>query len=358
MIKVLVVDDSAFMRRVLTSLLSQDADIEIVGTARDGEDALIKIASLKPDVVTMDIEMPRMDGLATLQQIMKTGPLPVIMISTLTEAGAESTLKALEYGALDFIPKSLNNNNHDQFAQELIRKIRAVSRKKSLLQLRFGRLHPTGVGQAPIQPSYSAAAPTVVGAPCKGARDVVAIGVSTGGPPAVQKMLAALPANFPACILIAQHMPAAFTGPFAKRLDNICKITVKEAQTGDKVQTGVAYIAPGGQHMMVTMRGAIPEITITPEPSTALYKPSVNVLIESVAKNLGRKTIGVILTGMGSDGLEGIRQLKGKGGYILAQNEQSCVVYGMPKAIVDAQLADQILDIDHMAETLITAVKG
>lgn len=357
MIKVLVVDDSAFMRRVLTSLLSQDADIEIAGSARDGEDALVKIASLKPDVVTMDIEMPRMDGLATLQQIMKTMPLPVIMISSLTEAGAEATLKALEYGALDFIPKSLSNTNHDQFAQELICKIRAVSRKKSLLQLRFGRTHSVA-GQPSTPPAYKATAPTIMGGPCKGARDVVAIGVSTGGPPAVQKVLAALPANFPACILIAQHMPAAFTGPFAKRLDNICQITVKEAQTGDKLNPGVAYIAPGGQHLMVTMRGAIPELTITPEPSTALYKPSVNVLIESVAKNLGRKAIGVILTGMGSDGLEGIRQLKTKGGYILAQNEHSCVVYGMPKAIVDAQLADQILDIDHMAETLITAVKG
>lgn len=356
MIKVLVVDDSAFMRRVLTSLLSQDADIEIVGTARDGEDALVKIASLKPDVVTMDIEMPRMDGLATLHEIMKTAPLPVIMISTLTESGAESTLKALEYGALDFIPKSLSNTNHDQFAQELIRKIRAVSRKKSLLQLRFGRTHSVA-GQA-AAPAYKAASPTLVGGPCKGARDLIAIGVSTGGPPAVQKILSALPANFPACILIAQHMPAAFTGPFAKRLDNICQITVKEAQNGDRLQPGMAYIAPGGQHLMLTMRGAIPELTVTPEPSSALYKPSVNVLIESVAKNYPRKSIGVILTGMGSDGLEGIRQLRGKGGYILAQNEQSCVVYGMPKAIVDAQLADQILDIDHMAETLMTAVKG
>lgn len=356
MVKVLVVDDSAFMRRVLTSLLSQDADIEIVGTARDGEDALVKIASLKPDVVTMDIEMPRMDGLATLQEIMKTAPLPVIMISTLTEAGAESTLKALEYGALDFIPKSLSNTNHDQFAQELIRKIRAVSRKKALLQLRFGRSQ-THTGQA-AAPTYKAASPTLVGGPCKGARDLVAIGVSTGGPPAVQKILSALPVNFPACILIAQHMPAAFTGPFAKRLDNICKITVKEAQSGDRLQPGMAYIAPGGQHLMLTMRGAMPELTVTPEPSSALYKPSVNVLIESVAKNFPRKSIGVILTGMGSDGLEGIRQLRGKGGYILAQNEQSCVVYGMPKAIVDAQLADQILDIDHMAETLMTAVKG
>lgn len=357
MIKVLVVDDSAFMRRVLTSLLSQDADIEIVGSARDGEDALVKIASLKPDVVTMDIEMPRMDGLATLQQIMKTAPLPVIMISSLTEAGAESTLKALEYGALDFIPKSLSNTNHDQFAQELIRKIRAVSRKKSLLQLRFGRTHSVA-GQPPAPPAYKPTAPAVLGGPCKGVRDIVAIGVSTGGPPAVQKILSVLPANFPACILIAQHMPAAFTGPFAKRLDNICQITVKEAQTGDRLQAGVAYIAPGGQHLMVTMRGAMPELAVTPEPSTALYKPSVNVLIESVAKHLGRKSIGVILTGMGSDGLEGIRQLKAKEGYILAQNEHSCVVYGMPKAIVDAQLADQILDIDHMAETLITAVKG
>lgn len=174
----------------------------------------------------------------------------------------------------------------------------------------------------------------------------------------MQKVLSALPANFPACILIAQHMPAAFTGPFAKRLDNVSKITVSEAQNGDKLKPGHAYVAPGGKHMMLHMRGAIPEVAITTEPASALYKPSATVLMESVGKTIGRKALGVMLTGMGSDGLEGMKVLKERGGYVLAQNEQSCVVYGMPKAVVDAGLADQVLDIDHMADALITAVKG
>lgn len=349
MINVLVVDDSAFMRSALSSLISQDPDIKIVGSARDGEDALQKISALNPDVVTMDIEMPRMDGLATLQEIMKTAPRPVIMVSSLTEEGAEATLKALDYGALDFIPKSISNN-HDVFASELTKKIRAVARKRALLQLRFSRQSATVHARRQV--------PSASFAPCRGARDVVAVGVSTGGPPAVQKMLSALPANFPACILIAQHMPAAFTGPFAKRLDNVSKITVSEAQNGDKLKPGHAYVAPGGKHMMLHMRGAIPEVAITTEPASALYKPSATVLMESVGKTIGRKALGVMLTGMGSDGLEGMKVLKERGGYVLAQNEQSCVVYGMPKAVVDAGLADQVLDIDHMADALITAVKG
>lgn len=349
MITVLVVDDSAFMRRALSSLISQDPDIKIVGSARDGEDALQKISALNPDVVTMDIEMPRMDGLATLQEIMKTAPRPVIMVSSLTEEGAEATLKALEYGALDFIPKSISNN-HDVFASELTKKIRAVARKRALLQLRFNRQSTTAHVHRQVPPASFV--------PCRGARDIVAVGVSTGGPPAVQKVLSALPADFPACILIAQHMPAAFTGPFAKRLDNVSKITVSEAQHGDKIKPGHAYVAPGGKHMMLQMRGAIPEVAITTEPASALYKPSATVLMESVGKAIGRKALGVMLTGMGSDGLEGMKVLKERGGYVLAQNEQSCVVYGMPKAVVDAGLADQVLDIDHMADALATAVKG
>ena len=353
MVKVLIVDDSAFMRKALTTLLSGDTGIEIVGTARDGEEALEKVRALDPDVVTLDIEMPRLDGLATLQEIMKTMPRPVIMVSSLTEEGAQATLKAMEYGALDFLPKSLSAQ-HDLFADELVKKVKAIARKRALMQLRFGRQSSVAGGRKPSAPPASCPPPV----PCKGPRDMVAIGVSTGGPPAVQKVLASLPANFPACILIAQHMPAAFTGPFAKRLDNVCQISVSEAQQGDKLRPGHAYVAPGGKHMQIQMRGPLPEIAITTEPTSALYKPSANVLIESVAKTMGRKSLGVILTGMGSDGLEGMKQLKERGGYILAQNENSCVVYGMPKAVVDAGLADQVLDIEQVAEALITAVRG
>lgn len=352
MIKVLIVDDSAFMRKALSTVLSEDVGIEIVGTARDGEEALQKVRLLDPDVVTLDIEMPRLNGLQTLQELMKTMPRPVLMVSSLTEEGAESTLKAMELGALDFIPKSLSSQ-HAFFAAELVKKIKVLARKKALMQLRFGRMSSASARRTSAPP---VACPPPV--PCRGARDIVAIGVSTGGPPAVQKVLSSLPANFPACILIAQHMPAAFTGPFAKRLDNVCKITVSEAQDGDKIKAGHAYVAPGGKHMQVVMRGPLPEINVTTEPASALYKPSANVLIESVGKHMGRKSLGVILTGMGNDGTEGMKVLKGKGGYVLAQNENSCVVYGMPKAVVDAGIADQVLDIDQMAEAIITAVRG
>lgn len=352
MIKVLIVDDSAFMRKALSTVLSVDTGIEIVGTARDGEEALQKVRSLDPDVVTLDIEMPRLNGLETLQEIMKTMPRPVLMVSSLTEEGAEATLKAMELGALDFLPKSLSAQ-HSFFAAELVKKIKVLARKKALMQLRFGRMNSASTRRASAPPS---ACPPPV--PCRGMRDIVSIGVSTGGPPAVQKVLSSLPANFPACILIAQHMPAAFTGPFAKRLDNVCQIHVTEAQDGDKIKPGHAYVAPGGKHMQVVMRGPLPEISITTEPTSALYKPSANVLMESVGRNMGRKSLGVILTGMGNDGMEGMKVLKEKGGYILAQNENSCVVYGMPKAVVDAGLADQVIDIEQMAEAIITAVRG
>lgn len=174
----------------------------------------------------------------------------------------------------------------------------------------------------------------------------------------VQKILSALPANFPACILVAQHMPATFTGPFAKRLDSVCQISVTEAVNGDKIQNGHAYVCPGGKHIGIQMRGPLPEVLVTPEPTSALYKPSVNVLMETAGNGLGRRVLGVMLTGMGSDGCEGAKVLKQKGGYLIAQNEASCVVYGMPKAVVDAGLADQILDVDDIAKAIMACVKG
>ncbi len=350
-IKVLIVDDSSFMRRALSSMLSRTTDIQVVGTAIDGLDALKKAKELDPDVMTMDVEMPRMDGLTTVQQIMKSAPCPIIMVSSLTEEGAETTLKALEYGALDFIPKNMGGTP-EAFCDELVKKIRAVARKKALLRLRYSRInHPlTSLRESPApQPAFT---------PCRGQRDLVAIGVSTGGPPAVQKILSQLPANFPACILIAQHMPATFTGPFAKRLDAVSKLTVTEAADGDKLRAGCAYVCPGGKHMRVVKHGALPEISISPDPQDALYKPSVTVLMESVGQLMGRRALGVMLTGMGSDGCEGAKILAAKGGYMLAQNETSCVVYGMPKAVVDAGIVNHVVDIDQMAEAIATAVRG
>ncbi|MDY3809139.1 chemotaxis response regulator protein-glutamate methylesterase [Desulfovibrio sp. PG-178-WT-4] len=355
MIRVLVVDDSTFMRHALVSLLEQDPDIKVAGTARDGQDALKKAVELDADVMTLDVEMPRLDGLATLQNLMKTHPMPVLMVSSLTESGAESTLKAMEYGALDFILKTMSNDR-DCFGDELRRKVKAIARKKTIVKLKYRRINhivqPLAHRSQPSQPA------DYVQTPCPGPRDLVVIGVSTGGPPVVQKVLSALPADLPACILIAQHMPATFTGPFAKRLDSVCKISVSEAVNGDKFKNGHAYVCPGGKHIGVRMRGPLPEVAVTDEPRDALYKPTVNVLMETAGRSMGRRTLGVMLTGMGSDGCDGARVLKEKGGCLIAQNEASCVVYGMPKAVVDAKLANLILDADEIAQAIITTVRG
>ncbi len=353
MISVLVVDDSTFMRNTITSLLEQDSEIKVVGTARNGQEALEKAEELDPDVMTLDVDLPRLDGLGVLQQLMKKTPIPVLMVSSLTQSGAESTLKALEYGALDFIPKTMSCDR-ECFGAELQRKVRAIARRKTI-KLKYRRINQIQVPVPRPQPSQPA---DYVQTPCTGPRDLVVIGVSTGGPPVVQKILSALPADLPACILIAQHMPAAFTNPFAKRLDSVCQIGVTEAQDGDKFKTGHAYVCPGGKHLGIRMRGPLPEIFVAEEPRDALYKPSANVLFETAGKAMGRRTLGVILTGMGSDGCEGSKVLKEKGGCLIAQNEASCVVYGMPKAIVDNKLANLILDVDDIANAIITTVRG
>lgn len=354
MISVLVVDDSTFMRNTITSLLEQDSEIKVVDTARNGQEALEKAEELDPDVMTLDVDLPRLDGLGVLQQLMKKTPIPVLMVSSLTQSGAESTLKALEYGALDFIPKTMSCDR-ECFGAELQRKVRAIARRKTIIKLKYRRINQIQVPVPRPQPSQPA---DYVQTPCTGPRDLVVIGVSTGGPPVVQKILSALPADLPACILIAQHMPAAFTNPFAKRLDSVCQIGVTEAQDGDKFKTGHAYVCPGGKHLGIRMRGPLPEIFVAEEPRDALYKPSANVLFETAGKAMGRRTLGVILTGMGSDGCEGSKVLKEKGGCLIAQNEASCVVYGMPKAIVDNKLANLILDVDDIANAIITTVRG
>ena len=354
MISVLVVDDSTFMRNTITSLLEQDSEIKVVGTARNGQEALEKAEELDPDVMTLDVDLPRLDGLGVLQQLMKKTPIPVLMVSSLTQSGAESTLKALEYGALDFIPKTMSCDR-ECFGAELQRKVRAIARRKTIIKLKYRRINQIQVPVPRPQPSQPA---DYVQTPCTGPRDLVVIGVSTGGPPVVQKILSALPADLPACILIAQNMPAAFTNPFAKRLDSVCQIGVTEAQDGDKFKTGHAYVCPGGKHLGIRMRGPLPEIFVAEEPRDALYKPSANVLFETAGKAMGRRTLGVILTGMGSDGCEGSKVLKEKGGCLIAQNEASCVVYGMPKAIVDNKLANLILDVDDIANAIITTVRG
>lgn len=355
-IKVVVVDDSAFMRKAISTMLAKDPEIDVVATARDGEEGLEMIRKFNPDVVTLDIEMPRMDGLTALRHIMMEMPRPVLMVSSLTNEGAEATLKALDLGAVDFIPKQLSKVSLDivKIEASLISKVKIVASRK----LMHSRPRPAMALRAPLTtpgapPAAPSAAPRPAVTSCGSPkRDVVAIGVSTGGPPAVQKILSALPEDFPASIVIAQHMPQAFTGPFAKRLDGLCKISVKEAEHGDKLKPGCAFIAPGGKHLMLKQFVSRVELVVTPEPASALYKPSANVLITSVAEAVGRRALGVILTGMGNDGMEGIRALKQKGGRALAQSDATCVVYGMPKAVVDAGLTDEIIDIDDMAQSI------
>ncbi len=358
MITVVVVDDSAFMRKAISAMLEKDPEIRVVDTAKNGEEGLEKIRRLQPDVVTLDIEMPVMDGLTALRHIMMEMPRPVLMVSSLTTEGAEATLKAMELGAVDFIPKQLSKVSLDivKIEDQLRARVKYVAKRKLRAPVR-----PLSVPPRPAAGGAPAAAPEAPrrelvrpsGAP---ARDVVAIGVSTGGPPAVQKVLSSLPADFPAAILIAQHMPAAFTGPFAKRLDSICKITVKEAEHGERVAPGTAYVAPGGQHLRIDQKVSRIDVVVSPDPQEALYKPSANELIRSVAEGVGKRGLGVIMTGMGSDGLEGVKALKEKGGRALAQNDASCVVYGMPKAIVDAGLADEIVDIEELAEAILTNI--
>lgn len=346
MIKVVVVDDSAFMRKAISTMLDKDSEITVVASARNGEEGLEAIRKHDPDVVTMDIEMPVMDGLTALRHVMMEMPRPVLMVSSLTTEGAEATLKAMELGAVDFIPKQLSKVSLDiiKIERDLIERVKTVAKRK-MRHAPVRTARPTAQGKA--APAKAAVRP-------KGSvkRDVVAIGVSTGGPPAVQKVLSALPADFPAGIVIAQHMPAAFTGPFAKRLDNVSNITVKEAEPGDVIKPGHAYIAPGGKHIVLDQKVSRIDVVVTSEPADALYKPSANVLISSVADAVGRRGLGVILTGMGNDGREGIQDLKSRGGRVLAQSDATCVVYGMPKAVVDAGLSDEIVDIDQMADAI------
>jgi two-component system chemotaxis response regulator CheB len=354
MVKVLIVDDSAFMRNILTSMLSSDPGITIVGTARDGLEAIEKVASLKPDLVTMDVEMPKMDGLTALRHIMEKTPVPVIMVSSLTDEGAKVTLDALDLGAVDFIPKNLSDLsvNIVMIKEILIEKIKLIARRG--LTKRPGRLTDKATVESRIKDLHVTIPQRTTG---ERRTAVVAIGTSTGGPKALQEIITLLPKDFPVPVLIAQHMPANFTGPFAERLNQLSKIEVREAVEGDVLKPGLALLAPGRGHMKVfkkkTMETAV---TITENREEYIYRPSVDALMLSVAECFPGRALGIILTGMGNDGLKGLTELKKAGGRIFAQNEQTCVVYGMPKAIVDAGIADKVLALDEMAGEIINAV--
>ncbi len=356
MVKVLVVDDSAFMRNALTSMLSSDKEIKVVGTARNGIEAIAKVKTLRPDIVTMDIEMPRMDGLDALRHIMAENPLPVVMVSSLTEEGAKVTLEALELGALDFIPKNLHelSVNILKLKETLIEKIKLLSRTSRAKLIRKAPPLHRPFRETQPEPMAESRMDRAIG---EKRMAIVAIGTSTGGPKALQEILPSFPRNFPVPIVIAQHMPSNFTGPFAERLDSLSEITVKEASQGDTVLPGHAYIAPGGHNMRITRtRGLENSITISENKEDYIYCPSVDALFLSVTELFPGRVLGLVLTGMGHDGLEGTKELKKAGARIFAQDEDTCVVFGMPKAVVDAHLVDKVLPLERIAGEVINSV--
>jgi two-component system chemotaxis response regulator CheB len=346
MIKVLIVDDSAFMRNTLTSMMSEDPEIKVIGIARNGVEAVEKVALLKPDIVTMDIEMPKMNGIEALKLIMSTNPVPVLMVSSLTTEDAKITLEALEIGAVDFISKNLSDLsvNIVKIRALLIEKIKSIGKRG--LPIFKKRYSPKKL-EMPGGNDYTSHRKI----------NIVAIGSSTGGPRALQNIITSLPKDFPVPILIAQHMPPVFTGPFAERLNQISAVEVKEAEHGEPIKKGVVYIAPGKGHMSV-VRKRITEttISITENRKEYIYKPSVDELMLSVVEYFPGHVLGVILTGLGCDGLQGMKKIKDSGGRTIAESEATCVVYGMPKAVVESGLADKIVPIDEIAGEIINSV--
>ena len=370
--KALVVDDSAFMRKLISDFLNSHSNIEVIGTARNGKDAVKKVKMLKPDVVTLDVEMPLMNGLDALKEIMNTNPVPVVMLSSTTKSGAENTILAMEFGAVDFIAKpggAISLNLHD-VKQDIISKVYAASHVPVSKLTR-------SIGRTPIDYSFSSekiiSANTIIEKPIylsKQVKDVldntkdifsktgkrfVIIGTSTGGPRALQEVLTQLPATIDAPILIVQHMPAGFTKSLADRLNKLSAIIVKEAEDGEEIVNGTAYIAPGGMHLKMRKIGSSYFIHLDgKEPSRNGHRPSVDVLLESAALQLDINYVAVIMTGMGYDGRDGMERLKKNDRTIsIAESAKTSVVYGMPKAIVDSKLADKIVDVQQIPETIL-----
>ena len=370
-VKVLVVDDSGFFRRRVSEILSADSNIQVVGTATNGKEAIDQALALKPDVITMDYEMPMMDGITAVRHIMQRCPTPVLMFSSLTHEGARVTLDALDAGAVDFLPKNFEDisRNPEKVKQMLCEKVHTISRSNRRFSAYSAPAPQPVAAAAPAPSSYGASAPVRSApapvparvapaaapsspAPKRKAYKLVAIGTSTGGPVALQRVLTQLPGNFPAPIVLIQHMPAAFTKAFAERLDKLCRISVKEAEDGDILRPGLALLAPGGQQMMVDGRGTV---KILPGDERLNYKPCVDITFGSAAKSYGDKVLAVVLTGMGADGREGARLLKQGGSSVWAQDEASCVIYGMPMAIVKADLADAVYGLDDIGRHLVEA---
>ena len=382
MIRVLIADDSAFMRKVLSDLFKSQSDFEVVGTAVNGQDTIEKVKKLQPDVLTLDVVMPVMDGLEALAIIMEQCPLPVVMISSATQKGTNETIRALALGAVDFVSKAGGAiSKIDTIKDEILSKCRlaakaharknlsaasnkpiAYSPKPSYVEPPTRRIEVkrrTGLvlGQRPtINRVPSTTEPVRKIIPGTG-KKLVVIGTSTGGPQALQAVITRLPGNLPCGVVVVQHMPAGFTKSLADRLNSISEIAVKEAENDEIIKPGQVYIAPGDYHLRIAPAGGGErKIVLSQEPRVGNLRPTVNYMFESAAQ-FGRDLVSVIMTGMGADGCEGMKKIKATGGYSIAQDEQSCVVYGMPKAVVDAGLADEVRHLNKIAEAIVDAVR-
>lgn len=380
-VKVLIVDDSAFFRQRVTTMLNADPRVSVVGVAENGKVAIEKALSLKPDVITMDYEMPVLNGIAALTEIMRQCPTPVLMFSSLTHEGARITLEALEAGAIDYLPKSYERMGHGpgSLEQVLVERVLTVARSrlprpglstKSSTATTTARSGLRGTAERRTEPGRVAStvrrslvpekqalpdSPAPKPGLLAGRTRLVIFGTSTGGPVAIQKVLTALPASFPLPILIVQHMPKTFTGAFAERLNQQCNIRVREAKDGDRLEPGLALLAPGGEQMLVDARqGGRVRVMLGDEKLN--YKPSVDVTFGSAAKAYTNQVLGIVLTGMGADGRDGARMLKNGGSTIWSQNEKSCVIYGMPQAIAQAELSDHIVDLRDVTPHLLSVL--
>ena len=345
-IRVLVVDDSAFMRKVISDMLSNDEEIEVVGTAKNGKDGIDKAKVLKPHVVTLDVEMPVMDGIAALEELLELNPQPkVIMLSSLTNNGGEATMRALDAGAIDFVPKptsSIIHFNVDDIKGDLIRKIKNAVTSNSFNCIKSNTVNFRIKSEVPQRIQKD-----------KDLQYIIAIGTSTGGPRALQEVIPFLPANIPAAILIVQHMPPGFTKSLALRLDGLSEINVKEAENGDLLKSGWAYLAPGDYHIFIDKTSGEYRIGTNQDMPMTGHRPSVNYMMNSVAASGHKNIIAVMMTGMGSDGSEGIARIKKAGGKTIAQNEATCVVYGMPKSAVNTGAIDKIVPLSDIAKEII-----
>lgn len=390
-IKVLVVDDSSFFRRRVSEIVNQDPELEVIAVAVNGQEAVKMAAEHNPQVITMDIEMPVMDGISAVRAIMASNPIPILMFSSLTHDGAQATLDALDAGALDFLPKRFEDiaTNKDDAIALLQSRIKALGRRRLFKPISRTAISSTATSRASGLGAKPSSTMSGIGRQPLGTRlptstsrlgvtskteiagretppasmsnfratgksyKLLAIGTSTGGPVALQKVLTSLPANYPHPIILIQHMPAAFTSAFASRLNTLCKISVKEAENGDVLKPGCAYLAPGGMQMLVEKVGVTGKLKVMAGNAELNYKPSVDITFASASKAYGGDVLAVVLTGMGADGREGARMLKAVGANIWAQDEASCVVYGMPQAVASAGLSSQSISLDNMAEAII-----